>query len=569
MKSKIVYVITIILFILLLPLFLGNSSYKRPNVYYQVYLDGNYVGTILSKEELTKYINTQSDTIRENIRNYKNELAAINTFNKLNRRYGSTSYDAVTYMIENSKELNISADNLENLNLYLKNKLYNLTTEDIRQMEQYIEDNNIYMHTTEVFTPNGIEIKKTYTYENNILTVPEIYKKIISKKACTVAGYKFTIKNDSEDVDDIIIYTLDKDTFNDAVEKFIEVFISEEDYNLYKQNKQAQITTVGKLIENVYIEQDISYKAMNISVEEKIYTDSSELSNYLLYGDNYRERIVTVNRGDTIESIAFNNKISVQEFLISNPQYTSRDNLIAAGTKIKIASIDPQMQVVVEQYEVFDKEVQFNTVETYDENANQGSLIVVQNGENGLERISQNVKLVNGQISYVQPADKETIKSSVPKIIRIGTKYVPNVGSIISWGWPATTRYLSSYYGYRLQVFGEGNFHSGIDIAGMGYGAPVYAANNGTVQEMKVWKDAYGNYTNYGISILINHNNGYYSMYGHLSGYAAGLAEGMTVTRGQLIGYVGSTGWSTGPHLHFEIRDCPYYGCTLNPLQFY
>ena len=566
MKNKIIYVFTIIVFVLLLPLFLGNSSYKRPNVYYQVYLDGEYVGTILSKNELTEYINTQTDTIRENIKTYKNQLNAIDVFNKLNNDYSDTNYDSVKYLIKHSDELNISSENLESLNLYLDKKLYNLGLKDIEEMQQYIDDNDIYLHATEVYTPNGIEIKKSYTYENNVLGVPEIYKKIIEKKACTVAGYKFTIKYDSEDMDDLVIYVLDKNVFNDAIDKFIEVFVPEDEYKLYKTNKQTEISTVGKIIEKVYIEQDISYKAMNISVEEKIYTDSSELSNFLLYGENYNERIITVNRGDTIESLAFDNQISVQEFLISNPQYTSRYNLIAAGTKIKIASIAPQMEVVVEQYEVFDKEVQYSTVETYDENANQGSLKVIQNGENGMDRITQNVKSVNGQVTFVEPVDKETIKPAVSKIISIGTKYVPNVGSIISWEWPANSRYLSSYYGYRASVFGEGDFHTGIDIAGMGWGAPVYAANNGTVQSMI----NYGS-SGYGISLLINHNNGYWSLYGHMSGYAPGIAEGMTVTRGQLIGYVGATGWATGPHLHFEIRQCEYYSrdCFLNPLAFY
>ena len=138
MKSKILYALTIILFVLLLPLFLGNSSYKRPNVYYQVYLDGDYIGTILSKDELTKYINTQTDTIRNNIKTYKNELNAIDTFNRLNKRYASTNHESAEYMIENSKELKISADDVENLKLYIKDTLYDLTSEDIANMNKYI-----------------------------------------------------------------------------------------------------------------------------------------------------------------------------------------------------------------------------------------------------------------------------------------------------------------------------------------------------------------------------------------------------------------------------------------------
>ena len=70
---------------------------------------------------------------------------------------------------------------------------------------------------------------------------------------------------------------------------------------------------------------------------------------------------------------------------------------------------------------------------------------------------------------------------------------------------------------------------------------------------------------------MINHNNGYYSMYGHMAGFAEGLSVGSVVSRGQIIGYVGSSGWATGPHLHFEIRTCPYYSlsCYTNPLSYY
>jgi len=158
----------------------------------------------------------------------------------------------------------------------------------------------------------------------------------------------------------------------------------------------------------------------------------------------------------------------------------------------------------------------------------------------------------------------------IDDFIKIGTKFIPNVGSISSWGWPTKSGYtISSYYGYRLSVFGEGNFHSGLDIAGTGYGSPVRASNNGVIEEMKVYRDKRGNYTSYGISVLINHNNGYFSLYGHMSGYASGLREGATVSRGQVIGYVGSTGWATGPHLHYEIRTCPGYSCITNPLKFY
>ena len=68
---------------------------------------------------------------------------------------------------------------------------------------------------------------------------------------------------------------------------------------------------------------------------------------------------------------------------------------------------------------------------------------------------------------------------------------------------------------------------------------------------------------------MINHNNGYYSLYAHMSSFAKDISVGSTVSRGQVIGYVGSTGRASGPHLHFEIRNCARYACVTNPLSYY
>ena len=340
-------------------------------------------------------------------------------------------------------------------------------------------------------------------------------------------------------------------------------YMTYEEYEAYKNDQQTEIVTTGSIIENIYVQEEITYKAVNIPVEEKIYTSSKDLSAYLLYGDKFEEKKVKVKTGDSIESLAFENQISVQEFLIFNSQYTSRDNLLVTGTDVTISTVDPKIKIVVESYEVVDKETDFEIIEQHDKNLTQGSIVVAQQGENGLERVSQNVKSVNGEISYVDPEGKEVLKSSIPKIINIGTKYVPNVGSTASWGWPTNSGYtFSSYYGYRLQLFGEGNFHSGIDIAGTGYGSNVYAANNGTIVTMEY-------VYNYGYHIIINHNNGYYTVYAHMKGFAPNLSVGSTVSRGQIIGYVGDTGWATGPHLHYEIRTCARYACTTNPLNYY
>ena len=571
MKKVSTYFFVALLSVVIFLLGFNQNISKQPHSYYQVYLDGELMGVIESKKELENYINSQADIIRQNVKEYKLKLDAIETFNKYQKDVDSnySNIDKVNYIISNRNNYNLTDMDIDNLNFYKDQKLYSVSDIDIKEMEEYVSKNDIYQHVSEIFTPNGIEIKKTYTYNDSLIKVEELYKNIVLKKSYTVSGYRFIIKGIDE-ADDIEVYTLDRKIFSDAIEDLITIFVDDTKYEAYKNNNQAEIVSTGSIIENIYVNQEITYKAVNIPVEEKIYTSSKDLSAYLLYGSGFEEKTVKVKLGDSIESIAFDNQISVQEFLIFNPQYTSRDNLLVSGTDVTISKIDPKIQIVVETYEVVDKETDFATVERYDETLNEGSIIVTDEGEKGLERVSQNVKSINGEISYVDPAGKETIKSSTPKVITIGTKYVPNVGSLSSWGWPTNSGYtLSSYYGYRLAVFGEGNFHSGIDVAGTGYGSPVYAVNNGTIEEMKVFRDSRGNYTNYGIYVLINHNNGYYSAYGHLSGFAPGLTEGMTVSRGDVIGYIGSTGWATGPHLHFEIRTCKYYSCVTNPLKYY
>ncbi len=543
----------------------GYKSAKQPHTHYQVYLDSELIGLIESKEELEDYINNQAETIRKNIKEYSLKIDAIDTFKKYESRITDQTYtdvDKVNYLITNKSSYNLSDIDVDNLNFYKKEKLYNLNPEEISDMRLYVHKNDIYKHVEDVFVPSGTEIKKVYTYHADVMSVEETYKKIMSKKSSTVSGYKFIIKSQNEEKEDIEIYTIDANVFNEAIEDVITIFVDDAEYEKYKANKQDKIVTTGSTIENIYVEQDITYKAVNIPVEETIYTDSTDLSAYLLYGDKYTEKTVKVKTGDSIESLAFDNQISVQEFLIFNTQYTSRTNMLVAGTDVKISTIDPKIQIVVETFEIVDKETAFQTVEQYDKNLTQGSVVVTQQGENGMERVSQNVKTVNGEIAYVDPAGKETLKSSVPKIINIGTKYVPNVGSVGSWGWPTESGYtISSYYGYRTFA-GSREFHNALDIAGTGVGSKIYAANNGVI-EVREYNKSYGYY------IMINHNNGYYTLYAHMSSFNSNFSVGSTVSRGDVIGYVGATGRASGPHLHYEIRTCAKYACTTNPLRYY
>ena len=129
--------------------------------------------------------------------------------------------------------------------------------------------------------------------------------------------------------------------------------------------------------------------------------------------------------------------------------------------------------------------------------------------------------------------------------------------SCISQPYGCVTFYLEMYdpscpYPHRK--------HTGLDIAAP-YSSPIVAADTGIIY-------FYPGSIGYGNMIMMIHGNGYSTVYGHLSGYARGLSSGQIVARGDLIGYEGSSGWSTGPHLHFEIRvadvprnPCIWLGC--------
>lgn len=120
--------------------------------------------------------------------------------------------------------------------------------------------------------------------------------------------------------------------------------------------------------------------------------------------------------------------------------------------------------------------------------------------------------------------------------------------------WPLDGGYISSDFGSRSNPFDgySSDYHPGIDIAA-NYGTPIYASAAGYVQRAG-WYGGYGKY------IKISHDYGYATAYGHLSSIE--ISAGDYVSKGQLIGYVGSTGYSTGPHLHFEVL---HYGKQVNP----
>ncbi len=112
---------------------------------------------------------------------------------------------------------------------------------------------------------------------------------------------------------------------------------------------------------------------------------------------------------------------------------------------------------------------------------------------------------------------------------------------------PVNGAHLTSGFGMRVHpLLGYSKMHTGVDF-GAAYGTPIHAAGAGEIAQA-------GRENGYGNAIEVSHNDHYSTFYAHMSRFAAGIREGVHVNQGQVIGYVGSTGRSTGPHLHFEVR---------------
>lgn len=486
----------------------------------------------------------------------------------------------ITYF-ETKDILSISKMPIEAYRVYLKGESIGLIrsedelNEYINKMQQSIKDK---YNVSKVYIPNDINVSKDITYEENLMTVSNIYNIINEKSPFTIKGYTVTIDktNTTEYVDDaqvesdekeddnepkiINLNILDKDMFENSVKKTILSFVTEEEYENFINETQESIVTTGEIIEDLYIEDVITIKEAYVSINEKIYTTPEELTAYLLFGDDKNMSTYTVKKGDTLESVAEANKMNVNEVLIANSNLKSSTALLYEGQQITIGVLEPIFSTVEETHVVTDQTIAYKTEYVYDNTQMIGYQAVRTQGSNGVTRITQKIKSVNGEIMTALISSQEEIKPVVNEVIVKGGRK-PVISSAGNWVWPTNVPYIiSSYYGWRW-----GALHRGLDICGTGYGSPLYAAQSGIVTEVN-YHYLSGNY------VVINHQNGYYTRYAHMSRLSPYVKVGDYVQAGATIGDMGSSGRSNGTHLHFEVwYGKPYAGGSQcqNPLLFY
>lgn len=204
----------------------------------------------------------------------------------------------------------------------------------------------------------------------------------------------------------------------------------------------------------------------------------------------------------------------------------------------KQETIKEKQDIVVKEREVLDSEMsELNNLEI----EKQAKISKIIASQKNIDSQIQDLTVENANLTAIL---QQTSSSSS------GVSY--GSGKFIN---PTTGRYTSNY-GWRTHpITGKRSFHTGQDIANS-YGTPIVAADGGKVIKAS-YNGAYGN------TVIVDHGNNYSTMYAHLQSF--NVSVGDTVTQGQKLGEMGSTGWSTGPHLHYEVW---YKGEHMNPRQF-
>jgi len=289
-----------------------------------------------------------------------------------------------------------------------------------------------------------------------------------------------------------------------------------------------------------------------VALRDGLYPESSIISREEMSEIMHRYETVdqyyTVVEGDSPLLIADKTATPYSLLLEINP---GMEESLFIGDEILTAVARPFLSVQNVYTIVYNEEFPYETVEIENSTYARGYRNVEQEGIPGIQEVTAEITAINGLETGRAILQTEVIKEPVEERVVVGTTNPQSIQSVsppnmsgssatssTGFIWPSNGGYIS---------VGVGGYpgHSGIDIP-RPYGSPVYASASGVVTVAK-WT-----YTGYGVYVMINHGNGYETLYGHNSNLYVSVGD--YVTQGQVIAAVGSTGRSYGNHIHFEVR---------------
>ena len=243
--------------------------------------------------------------------------------------------------------------------------------------------------------------------------------------------------------------------------------------------------------------------------------------------------------GDVVEEIAVANGITVSKLKEMNPEVDLSDTVLHEKVKLMVSEKDYMASVKTIRIEKETVSINFNTHTTLSDSYNLGYYSIDQYGHVGEKTIVTELEYRNGDIVRRTVIEEIIIEEPEDRYITIGTG---GTGGTNMYGgslcWP-TSNFIMVSRGFTY------GYHNGFDIAAEEY-TPILAAESGYVELSMDTNYGYGRY------VIIDHGNGMETVYGHMVQRLCSVGD--YVARGQVIGLVGSTGNSTGPHLHFEVR---------------
>ncbi|MBQ8568464.1 MAG: peptidoglycan DD-metalloendopeptidase family protein [Oscillospiraceae bacterium] len=329
--------------------------------------------------------------------------------------------------------------------------------------------------------------------------------------------------------------------------------------------KKPCLAIEGVTEENISFDKNITFEFQR-EIHKMAVVDQQAIINIIM-GNEREAEYYEVAPGDNLWAIADAHGMTVEEIekcvATYNGKMVSVGDNIMIGTIIELQSLAPFLTVEYSHEKEFEREIEFETVEKEDPELFIGEKVVDSEGEYGTEMVTADVTYqvvrnedgtLSGKAVRRKIKGKEIISQPKARVIRIGTKepdyaYGTYAGSG-EYFWPVDGGYISSHYG------GDRN-HKGLDIAAP-YGTPIFACAAGTVTDVgSGWNGGYGN------CVVIQNDDGNITLYAHQSQTSCEVGD--VVEAGQLIGYVGSTGDSTGNHLHLEVRSNGLY---LDPEKF-
>ncbi|MBQ7703277.1 MAG: peptidoglycan DD-metalloendopeptidase family protein [Firmicutes bacterium] len=285
--------------------------------------------------------------------------------------------------------------------------------------------------------------------------------------------------------------------------------------------------------ETVEIKEDVVIQEKTLKLSA---VNSMEDAINIIDGGISKTYLYTVKEGDTLETAAKELNTTVDS-LVSQNQITKGEGTLPEGLVLRNTVTNKTISVKTVGVETFAEVVPCETVYQESDQYYEGDEIVSVEGQDGKNKVKARITRVDGEITERDDLEVEEIIPEIDRVIIKGTAERPPTVGCGKFIRPCS---LPIYYHFGWRW---GRMHEGIDMSGPS-GTPIYAADGGIVVTA-------GWYQGYGLAVIVDHQNGYKSLYGHCSSLLVSVGDG--VYQGQHIANVGSTGNSTGPHLHFEI----------------